>query len=59
MRKKNSFEKKILLKKNEKNLCTSIKIMLKNIMSKKSVNIFLSMCLTIFYMIKKFDFAFK
>ena len=47
MRKKNSFKKK------EKNLCISIKTMLKNIVLKESTNTFLSMCLTIFYMIKK------
>ena len=29
----------------------------KNTVSKKSVNIFLSMCLTISHMIKKFDFT--
>ena len=51
------MRKKILLKENEKNLCISIKVMLKSIISKKNINTFLSMCLIISYMIKKFDFA--
>ena len=51
------MRKKFFLKENEKNLCISIKIILKNIVLKENINIFLSMCLIISYMIKKFDFA--
>ena len=47
------------MKKNKKNLYISIKMILKNIILKKNINIFLSMCLIIFYITKKFDFAFK
>ena len=50
-------KKKILLKENEKDLCTSIKTMLKNIMLKENINIFLSMCLIISHITKKFDFT--
>ena len=52
-------EEKILLKENEKGLYISARIMLKSIVSKKSVNTSLSMYLIIFYVIKKFDFAFE
>ena len=53
------WERKILLKENEKSLYTSIKTMLKNIISKKNVNTSLSICLTISYITKKFNFTFK
>ena len=53
------MRKNFFLKKNKKDLYISIKVMLRNIVLKKNINISLLMCLIIFYMIKKFDFAFK
>ena len=50
-------EEKILLKGSEKGLYISIRVILESIVSKKSVNTSLSVCLIISHMIKKFDFA--